>query len=209
MGLFFNRKKKKKEKTISNKKTEKSNDNHHVIIEDDNYKETENPYQNYNNPKFHRTPTEKDLKSKFLHNNIALIEEFESIMTPIKNKSASQIKKEIELFDHYKNKFYNKGEGGKLYFQDMWEHCHNSKNECFSWRERLEEEYNRLKSEEELNRLIPQVILSNEGLLQKDIYTHLPEYRKGLIQSTIRTLEKNNIIIRTKQKGSYLLELNE
>ena len=208
MGLFFNRKRKKKEKTINNKDKIKNNNKDEAIIKNHDCKESEDPYKNYNNPKFHRSKKEKKLKSQFLHENIHLINEFERMMPPLKNQSLSDIKAQIETFDKYKNIFYSKGEGGKLYFQDMWEHCHNSKNECFSWRDNLEIEYNRLKSEEELNRLIPQVIMANDGLLQKDIYNHLPDYQKGQIQSTIRNLEKNNTIRRTKQKGTYILELN-
>lgn len=49
--------------------------------------------------------------------------------------------------------------------------------------------------------------MDNENLLQKDIYKLLPEFDKGIIQSVIRELEKDKIILREKSKGSYILSL--
>lgn len=39
----------------------------------------------------------------------------------------------IEAFNTFKDFCYKKGSGGKYYFQDMWEHLHNSRNKCFSY----------------------------------------------------------------------------
>ena len=138
---------------------------------------------------------------------MSLINEFEQLMHPIKNLSSFELNEQIKAFDKYKKIFYDQGTGGKLYFQDMWEHCHNSKNECFSWRDNLVKAYNIQKEREVLYQTIPHAIMDNENLLQKDIYKLLPEFDKGTIQSVIRELEKNNVILREKSKGSYILSI--
>lgn len=163
--------------------------------------------QKSNNPKFHRTKQEEELKSQFRRTHRSLIHDFEQLMSPIKNQSLCELNEQIEAFDKYKKLFYDHGAGGRLYFQDTWEHCHNSKNECFSWRENLLKSYNIQKQRERLYQAIPHAIMDNESLLQKDIYKLLPEFDKGTIQSVIRELEKNNIIFREKSKGSYILSL--
>lgn len=200
MGLFFNRKNKKKEPQNDYPKPE--------THDTDRDKENRvSPYKDYDNPKFHRTKYEEELKSQFRRANISLINEFEQLMNPIKNLSSFALNEQIKAFDKYKKIFYDQGAGGKLYFQDMWEHCHNSKNECFSWRDNLLKSYNIQKQRERLYQAIPHTIIDNENLLQKDIYKLLPEFDKGIIQSVIRELEKDKIILREKSKGSYILSL--
>jgi len=39
----------------------------------------------------------------------------------------------IECFESLKRFCYKKSKGGIIYFQDMWEYCHNSKNSCFTY----------------------------------------------------------------------------
>ena len=39
----------------------------------------------------------------------------------------------INSFEKCKKFCYGKGKGGTIYFQDMWEYCHNSKNQQFSY----------------------------------------------------------------------------
>lgn len=39
----------------------------------------------------------------------------------------------IEAFNAFKDFCYSKGNGGKYYFQDMWERLSNSKTKCFSY----------------------------------------------------------------------------
>lgn len=163
--------------------------------------------QKSNNPKFHRTKLEKELIYEFNRNNRTFIDDFEQHLYSDKNDNSDDLKRRIEYFDKIKEMCYSNGEGGKLYFQDTWEHCHNSKNECFSWRDNLLKSYNIQKEREILYQAIPHAIMDNENLLQKDIYKLLPEFEKGSIQSVIRELEKNNIILREKSKGSYLLYL--
>ena len=53
------------------------------------------------------------------------------------------------------------------------------------------------------------VIKSSNGILQKDIYQHLPDISKGDIQRYIRELESKRQIEREKSGGSYLLTIKE
>lgn len=124
MGLFFNRKNKNNVTVNDYQKTETSDISGHI-------KEYDNPYKDYNNPKFHRTENEKELKSDFFRNNRDFIEDFEQHLYSDKNDNSDDLKTRIEYFDEFKEMCYSSGEGGKLYFQDMWEHCHNSKNDAF------------------------------------------------------------------------------
>lgn len=39
----------------------------------------------------------------------------------------------IKAYEDLKQFCYAKSKGGQIYFQDMWECCHNSKNPCFSY----------------------------------------------------------------------------
>ncbi|WP_394011272.1 hypothetical protein [Anaerococcus cruorum] len=200
MGLFFNRKNKKKVTINDYQKTETSNISGRI-------KEYDNPYKDYNNPKFHRTKREEELMSDFYRNNRNFIDDFELKLYSDKNDNSDDLKIRIEYLDEFKEICYSHSEGGKLYFQDMWEHCHNSKNECFSWRDNLLKDYNIQKQRERLYQAIPHAIMDNKNLLQKDIYKLLPEFDKGIIQSVIRELEKDKIILREKSKGSYKLSL--
>jgi len=39
----------------------------------------------------------------------------------------------ITAFKSFRSFCYKAGQGGRIYFQDMWEHCHNSRNPDFSY----------------------------------------------------------------------------
>lgn len=49
------------------------------------------------------------------------------------------VRKVISHYEHFKNFCYSKGSGGRMYFDDMWEHCHNSKNPDFSYIDQFKE----------------------------------------------------------------------
>lgn len=93
------------------------------------------------NPKFHRTEKEEDLSFRFSERNYEKITKLEN---KIYEAAAAvdgcgtirqQIKKcdtAIKAYERLKA-FCYKTKGGTIYFQDMWEFCHNSKNPCFSY----------------------------------------------------------------------------
>lgn len=49
------------------------------------------------------------------------------------NKKVLLCDKAIQAFNKCKEFCNSKGYGGKRYFIDNWERCHNSKNSCFSY----------------------------------------------------------------------------
>lgn len=108
--------------------------------------------KNSPNPKFHRTETEKDLSFKFSEQYsdkvaMAEISIYDKVQAASgayvrwsKSASVKEINQEIALLDEaitayedFKKFCYSKGEGGKIFFDDRWEYCHNSKNPCFSY----------------------------------------------------------------------------
>lgn len=116
-----------------------------------------------------------------------------------------------------------------IYFQDNWESMHNTKNECFSYIDDLEDYLNNLIKnydnekiilEKEKNKQIkitkylqehnPEeeflLLLKNKpGILQKDIYKNFDSDIKDIFKPLPRTLEKEEKIIRIKKGNSYQL----
>jgi hydroxymethylpyrimidine pyrophosphatase-like HAD family hydrolase len=94
------------------------------------------------NPKFHRSAHEENLAFKFsqkysselssleknIYNEVSKIKLIKS-----NKEKIDQCQKAIAVYEDAKKFCYKKGKGGELYFNDMWEHCHNSKKECFSY----------------------------------------------------------------------------
>lgn len=94
------------------------------------------------NPKFFRTDKETMEKFSFnyehqseinsfnssIYEEGARVKEFDNIDDII-----NQCKKAINVYEDARRFCYSKGPAGEMYFDDMWEHCHNSKNECFSY----------------------------------------------------------------------------
>lgn len=177
-------------------------------------------YKNSPNPKFHRTESENELCFQFYSKNIHTVEEYEERIynNSLRTKNATideQLKMDssaIKAYNEFK-KYCYKTKGGTIYFQDMYEHCHNSNNPDFNYIDRINDNYTFLTKHYDtlinLDSIIIQTINSNPGLLQKDIYKLINVELKSIIQHKIRELETENKIKRTKQSGSYLLELQD
>ena len=97
------------------------------------------------NPKFHRTSEESNASFHFSSNNSSIIKSYEKKICNCFascNKSKTlkaQINacdRSLEAFYEFKEFCYNSYEG-TIYFQNMWEYCHNSKSECFSFDENI------------------------------------------------------------------------
>lgn len=177
-------------------------------------------YKNSPNPKFHRTELEKELSFQFYSKNMHTVEEYEERMYSnslrIKNATIDeQLKMDSSAIKAYNElkKYCYKTKGGTIYFQDMWEHCHNSNNPDFDYMDRVKDNYAFLTKNYDtlvnLDLIIIQTINSNPELLQKDIYKLINVELKYIIQCKIRELEAENKIKRTKKSGSYLLELSD
>lgn len=176
--------------------------------------------RNSPNPKFHRTELEKELSSRFFSDNFHTVIEYEKRISNnslrIKNATIDEqlemARSEINAYNELKEYCY-KTKGGAIYFQNMWEHCHNSKNPDFDFVDEIKDNYAFLTKNYDtlvnLDSIIIQTIYSNPGLLQKNIYKLINVELKYIIQCKIRELEAENKIKRTKKSGSYLLELQD
>lgn len=123
------------------------------------------------------------------------------------DKRIELLRRTIVLYDEAKEWFYET-KGGKMYFDTWYEHLSNSKNGDFSYIDEVKDtvQYYTWKK----NCIIPsivQTITDNKNILQKDIYQFMPEIDKSEIRQTIRELEQENVIKRTKKGNTYLLEL--
>lgn len=187
----------------------------------DAYKNALNYEKTSPNPKFHRTEREAELKDAFLdtfEQTVSLAEEklytlSRSILrTDDIDTQILKTKKVIAHYEQFMDFCYSKGEGGKLYFDDMWEHCHNSKKPNFryiqSYRDKLEHlELDRMRIDEYTiirNKLI-EFISKNNGIKQRDIYKHFDPLYKNIIISELQNLDKSGTIKRIKHGNTYEL----
>lgn len=161
----------------------------------ENTKKTLNYYKKSSNPKFIRSDKEEDLSFNFSQRYCNQISKYENKIynkAQLATKSISHgnfdIDEVIQLHEDAVKCFYefqefcfNKSQGGKIYFEDMWLHCHNSRNECFSYIENIETTLNELKSNYETQKSyyenikkvkneIKRVLNEKEEVIQKELY---------------------------------------
>lgn len=161
------------------------------------------------NPKYHRTEREKKLKSQFFQKYLDTIEIFESKIYITDSKNLKSLQANLKAFFEFKEFCYSDGEGGRIYFQDMREYCHNSKNPCFSFSDRIHEAIEDLNKTQIIILKILNILGNNEEILQKDIYDCIPEYSKSEISKVIYALDKSEKIFRSKYKNTYILTLKK
>lgn len=105
--------------------------------------------------KFCWTQRDEELSFNFSQKYSKRIGEFESalyattalaVKTKLKGLKQEQIPEQIELaynaitiYNNFKEFCYGKGRGGTVYFQQMWEHCFNSRNPDFSFVDKVRE----------------------------------------------------------------------
>lgn len=182
------------------------------------YEKALNTERTSSNPKFHRTEREDELSYQFecTHGNkvCQLEDNFENLyraayQTDDISECIRLLEESALAFEKAKKFCYSKGKGGTIYFQDTWEYMHNSQNDCFSYLDNILNALEESKKKRDV--VIPGVIdaiRNNDGILQKNIYTLLPEVSKSEIQAVIKELEANGTISRTKKSNSYELHLN-
>ncbi len=168
------------------------------------------------NPKFNRTEREEDLCVQFMMNHDNEIEKhthsfedhYRLAHTECNlDKKIELLQETIALYEKEKKWFY-RTKGGTIYFQDFYEHLHSSKTDNFSYIDSVEEYLKEcIKKRDYIIPKIFDLVTSSNGILQKDIYNHLPDIPKADIQKTIRELENTNLITRTKKGNSYFLTL--
>lgn len=184
------------------------------------------------NPKFFRSTREENLKDEFFLYHKSKIDGFEYFLSNSVSSTysseeiddiISNLKTTIKIFYDFKDYCYSYGLGGCLYFQDMWEHCHNSQNPCFSYVTQFEDRLNFLiqnyDSEKQaliehkvwrdfrdnIQSILLTAISKHEGILQKDFYNLFNPTYKSYIQKELKLLADQNLIIREKQGSSYKL----
>lgn len=186
-------------------------------------------YKNSTNPKFHRAVEDEMAQSKFYSENAEYIDKlqqniwlpnlysFSTIDDAIAHDQQALIAAQ-ELFA-----FCSQSKAGQQYFEDIWLHCHNSQNPDFSFIDHIKDRYADLtqnyeerKKDFELHQKrqaflqhadadVLQVIQSNPGILQKELYKHFDPDLKPTIGTTVSHLVKSDQIWREKQGNSYSL----
>lgn len=193
-----------------------SNKNASQIIE--SKKEIETAHnENSINPKFHRSAKERDLSFNFSLNSknidtasryIAAFEKLhdEALKEDDFDTKISLLNQALEAFEKAKN-FCYRTKGGMIWFQDMYEYMHNSQNECFSYVDIIQDGITYYTEIKNLSTQILDVITTNNGYMQKDLYKLFPDSPQRNVRSAVSYLEENNSITKTKQGNSYYLEL--
>lgn len=170
------------------------------------------------NPKFHRTEREEELSFQFemkhgneIQKRTDSFEELNRLAYKESdlNKKIDLLQKTIVAYEKAKVWFY-RTKGGTIYFQDYYEYMHNSQNEYFSYIDSVKVYLKDcIKERDYIIPKIIDVITSQNGILQKDIYQHIPDISKSDIQRIIKKLETDNRISRNKQGNSYFLTLRK
>jgi hypothetical protein len=169
------------------------------------------------NPKFHRTEREDELAYNFCekHGDVSSkkTDEFEHLYELAFQEGDTDTKivllqKAIRKFEEARNWHYRISKGGKLYFQDMWEHLHNSRNLCFSRVDQIREtlEYE-IRMKEYVKPGVVAIVSENPGILQKNIYALLDKASKSDIQRVLKEYENQGVVRREKSGGSYKLTM--
>lgn len=235
-GIYFLIARAIKRKLVSTMKTNKSNSKYiqkgSVLVKADgtdikddeipylmklSYQNATDHYNNSPNPAFHRTLQEDNLTYNFVtkYGKISSqkTDAFEALNQKALeeqdlNRKITLLQMTIKSFEEAKQWHYKISKGGKIYFQDMWEHLHNSNNPCFSWVDSVKACLK--QSIDQRDYIIPTIlktISKNRGILQKDIYPYLHKTSKNDIQRTLRELEENGQISRIKKGSTYQLFL--
>ena len=178
------------------------------------------------NPKWHRTEIEKNVFHSFHLKYNDVVKSYETRLHDNRNKAwdsnilvdeqIQACKLAIAVLKDFKQFCY--ANGGKIYFQDMWEHCHNSKEECFSFESKLKERLEYLQNNRDdliyvqthkstLRSELKEYLSSHEGVVQKDIYKDFNPLLKSAIQHELYLMDKEGVIKRGKKGSSYLVEL--
>lgn len=169
-----------------------------------------------NNISLNRTDREEDLCVKFMMEHKAEIkihtDNFEDCYrmaheTDDLNQKISLLEKTITEFEKSKKWFYTT-KGGTIYFQDFYEHLHNTQSPDFSYIDIVQESLDYFKRMRDY--VIPHlmhILSSQESIMQKDIYKLLPDVSREDIQAIIKELEYEDKVSRVRKGNSYLITL--
>lgn len=169
------------------------------------------------NPKFHRTDQEEDLSfafwDKYGDQLDAKCDEFQDLLrdASLQDTPEAEIKKieaAIAAFDKARDWAYSKGRGGEIYFQDMWEHMHNSDDPDYSYRSYMtgliRDIQVREQQKAEFKRMLEETLTREPGTLQSGIYD-LTDLDKDSCRYYLKQYEADGVIRRVKHGRSYEL----
>lgn len=168
------------------------------------------------NPKFSRTDRESDLAYNFETKHGAMIDrETKKFMDLYREADfVCDLNERLEILYRCKDTFltvrdlfYSKGKGATIYFQDWYEYMHNSRSDCFSYLDLIDDAIKKTKWIKDV--VIPDIldaIRQNDGILQKDLYSLLPHIEKSEIQAFLKT---SDAVVRVKKGSSYELHIND
>lgn len=166
------------------------------------------------NPKFHRSEAEKEKSFRFSEKYGTASTKICDTFLDLAHKAAEEndLDKKIELLQAAIDAFYKardwhyaKSEGGKIYFQDMWEYMHNSQNPCFSWVDSPKRQIEEIIFER--NILIPWIIEhAKTGFLQTELYKAFPQKDPSDLRKFISSLTDSGKISKIKKGNSYLIK---
>lgn len=169
------------------------------------------------NPIFHRTAEEHELIYQFGSNYgrqsakiCDVFENFSRAAYEAENidEKIDLLQRAIDTFEVAKQWHYQHSEGGKLYFQDWWEHLHNSRRECFSWVDNVYAYRDHLVKERDV--IVPWILdHAQNGFLQTDIYKVFPEEEKTVLRRIIKALASDGKINMTKKRNTYFISVDE
>ena len=179
------------------------------------YEKATNAENNSINPKFHRTAAEEELKFQFMYKygdqsqnicDVFLNLANKAYLSDDYDKKFSLLEQCIKSYNTAKKWHYNKSKGAALWFQDNWEYCHNSKNECFSWIDDIYIYRNFIT--EAQNAIIPYILENaKKGFLQTEIYKVFPDVRQSELRDIISYLVKKGKISKNKKGNTYYISL--
>lgn len=168
------------------------------------------------NPKFHRTVEEHDLIYNFMEKHGAKSAQmcncFENLnqmafKTSNIDEKILYLQKAIQAFEEAKTWHYDYSKGGKLYFQDYWEHLHNSRHECFSWVDSVQNNLDAQIQKRDL--IIPWILETAErGFKQTEIYKEFPNVEQSQLRGIIDALCSDKQISKIKRGNTYWVSSN-
>lgn len=166
------------------------------------------------NPKFHRTDREQELMTQFFMRYGDLSQKKTDEFRDLDHQAYQAenlddkimlMQRALQKYQEVKTWHYNKSKGAMLWFQDMWEHTHNSRNPCFSWDESVQDYLQELIYERDVVR--PKILdAAKAGVLQKDLYSAFPPEEKSVVRECIKRLVAAGVISKTKKGSTYLIQ---
>lgn len=178
------------------------------------YKRAKTTELNSVNPKFHRTDKEKELEFQFFYKygqqSQKMCDAFLNLMhqayqTKNPEEKLSLLQQSVTVYNAAKDWHYCKSKGAKLWFQDNWEYCHNTKSTCFAWVDNIIKYIQDIQNE--ITNIRPWILEhASLGFLQTDVYKAFPDSDKSTLRDIIAQLADSGKIQKTKKGNTYFIQ---